>query len=69
MLRLLRALGAQALCKLAPTNDKALFRQASHESNAKLEVSIQRRNRMPVIAWLLGVPLSVVLILMLFGVF
>jgi len=28
-----------------------------------------RRNSMPLIAWLLGVPLSVILILMLLGVF
>lgn len=28
-----------------------------------------RRNNMPLIAWLLGVPLSLVLILMLMGVF
>jgi hypothetical protein len=28
-----------------------------------------RRNQMPVIAWLLGVPLTVVLLLMLLGVF
>jgi hypothetical protein len=29
----------------------------------------KRRNNMPLIAWLLGVPLSLVLILMLMGVF
>jgi hypothetical protein len=28
-----------------------------------------KENRMPLIAWLLGVPISVILILMLFGVF
>ena len=30
---------------------------------------LNRRTYMPVIAWLLGVPLSVILLLMLFGVF
>jgi hypothetical protein len=30
---------------------------------------LNRRNNMPLIAWLLGVPLSLVLILMLMGVF
>jgi hypothetical protein len=29
---------------------------------------LQWRNRMPLILWLLGVPLAVVLLLMLFGV-
>ena len=28
-----------------------------------------KENHMPIIAWLLGVPISVILILMLFGVF
>lgn len=32
-------------------------------------ISTLQENRMPIIAWLLGVPISVILILMLFGVF
>jgi hypothetical protein len=32
-------------------------------------VHITGRNQMPVILWLLGVPLAVILLLMLFGVF
>lgn len=31
--------------------------------------NFQRRFQMPIILWLLGVPLSVILLLMLFGVF
>jgi hypothetical protein len=32
-------------------------------------INFQRRFQMPIILWLLGVPISVVLLLMLFGVF
>jgi hypothetical protein len=34
-----------------------------------VEASTNWRNQMPVILWLLGVPLVVIILLMLFGVF
>lgn len=46
--------------------------KASVESVIKwrhLTFSIFKESLMPIIAWLLGVPLSIVLLLMLFGVF
>jgi hypothetical protein len=47
----------------------ALSRRAGPTRAAIVEASTtSRRNQMPVILWLLGVPLTIVLLLMLFGV-
>jgi hypothetical protein len=51
-----------------PTAFAAAARQLSLECFLKLEPDTFRRNQMPVILWLLGVPLGIVLLLMLFGV-
>ena len=42
---------------------------ASLHGETKLKIRNLKEKIMPIIAWLLGVPLSVVLLLMLFGVF
>jgi hypothetical protein len=43
--------------------------QAPRLWTGNLNSSLTGRNQMPVILWLLGVPLTVILLLMLFGVF
>ncbi|MDB5889809.1 MAG: hypothetical protein JWP47_640 [Polaromonas sp.] len=55
-------------CKPAPTQDAACILHIAAPTKPSLWLYLGE-NIMPVIAWILGVPLSVVLILMLFGVF
>jgi hypothetical protein len=45
------------------------FAQAAFSRALMVWASTNRRNQMPIILWLLGVPLTLVLLLMLFGVF
>lgn len=56
-------------CRQVPTGPGAPPRH--HARGRRLKVSPRtplRRHTMPVILWLLGVPLAIVLLLMLFGV-
>jgi hypothetical protein len=56
-------------CRQLPTAIGAGVAQASRDARAILNAShTQRRFEMPIILWLLGVPLTIVLLLMLFGV-
>jgi hypothetical protein len=48
---------------------RAAARQALRGLGLILEASTTSEINMPIILWLLGVPLSIVLLLMLFGVF
>jgi len=55
-----------------PTSGAARVAQFARFSTDKVKPCLQPFDQeylMPIIAWLLGVPLSVVLLLMLFGVF
>jgi hypothetical protein len=50
-------------CALAQGNKRGAYIELS------VPVSFLKEINMPIIAWLLGVPISVILLLMLFGVF
>ena len=60
--------GQHNRCKSAPTSYAACILRIDCLYKIRLR-PIKGEIVMPVIAWLLGVPLTVVLILMLFGVF
>jgi hypothetical protein len=58
------------MCRCGPTPVLDPGRQLPAVAAARLEVlKSNRRTHMPIIAWLLGVPISVIILLMLFGVF
>ncbi|OOG44179.1 hypothetical protein B0B52_07340 [Polaromonas sp. A23] len=56
-------------CRPVPTLFFDCFRQPGRRRLFIFDFLLSKRTHMPIIAWLLGVPISVIILLMLFGVF